>query len=144
MASSLNIDVPTITYDNNRDYRDRLRVLFKMDIGSMLVHMYNTYPNFGEFDEETRDELLFDTGAVEQGMNVIFEHTRDSAVFQELYLAAAAVMFSEKMDIGLAVLMSYDYFAGFYAGLVVFLQGGEASLVHCKEWAELRQKLLKK
>jgi Rad3-related DNA helicase len=42
--------------------------------------------------------------------------------YQELYKLAAALMFSENPEIGLAVLMSYDYLAWFYASYSAFLK----------------------
>jgi len=131
-----------IHYDNNLEYREVLRTIFSMDVTQKLVSLREQYPDFDEFEEETRDELLFDQDAVEVGMNYIFENTRDSAEFMELYLAAAGLMISENPEIGLAVLMSYDYLILFNRILVVFFSS--CCLKTCDAWIELQRKLITK
>jgi hypothetical protein len=128
-------------YTTNAEYRELLRRFFAMNIPSMLEKLRNIYPNFDDFEEDTRDELLFDTHTVENGMNHIFEKTRDTPSFRTLYLAAAALMISENPDIGLAVLMSYDYFYSFYHVLRTFFIEGEDKVESCSEWIELKKRL---
>lgn len=132
-----------ITYEDDAGYREALRRFFKMDMNIILENLRKTYADFDTFDEETRDELLFDTNAVVDGMNVLLEKTRDVAAFHELYLAAAGVMLSENVDIGLAVLMSYDYFVDFYVSLVTYFHAPDA-LSNCESWLRLHKKLMTK
>ena len=47
-----------------------------------------------DLDEETKDELVYEGGAVLQGMNYICSATKDNKELQQLYLDAAALMFS--------------------------------------------------
>jgi hypothetical protein len=107
----------TPIYHDNAGYREALRQFFKMDTDTILENMRKKYADFDTFDDETRDELLFDTDAVEAGMNEVFDKTRHVPMFHELYVAAAGAMLSENPDIGLAVLMSSRLFRGF-CGLI--------------------------
>jgi len=75
-----------------------------------------------DLDEETVDELLYEEKAMSSGLDYIYNRTNGNAAFRQLYLDAAAVMLSQSMDIGLAVLFSYDYFSLFHACLVDFLR----------------------
>jgi len=128
-----------ISYNNNMEYREVLRNMFSMDVTQKLMSLREQYPDFDEFEEETRDELLFDQDAVELGMNHIYEKTRSSPEFMELYLTAAGLMISENPEIGLAVLMSYDYLILFNRILIVFFSS--CSLKTCDAWIELQRKL---
>jgi hypothetical protein len=71
-------------------------------------------PTDPKVSEETIDEYNYDGAAVAKYLDKVYDQTKDRKEFQRLYVAAAALMFSEKTDIGLAVLMSYDYLACFY------------------------------
>ena len=42
------------------EYREVLRNMFSMDVTQKLMSLREQYPDFDEFEEETRDELLFD------------------------------------------------------------------------------------
>ena len=72
--------------------------------------------------EETIDEYNYDGTAVAKYLDGVYDQTKDRTEFQRLYTAAAALMFSEKPDIGLAVLMSYDYLAWFYTVYTNYLK----------------------
>jgi len=130
-------------YHDNAEYREALRQFFKMDMNIILENLRKTYADFDTFDEETRDELLFDTEAVEEGMNTLFNKTRTIPMFHELYVAAAGAMLSENPDIGLAVLMSYDYFADFSASLTAYFDAPD-TLSGCESWVRLHNKLMSK
>lgn len=130
-------------YQDNAGYREALRQFFKMDMNVMLENLRKTYADFDTFDDETRDELLFDTDAVEDGMNALFDKTRNIPIFHELYVAAAGAMLSENPDTGLAVLMSYDYFADFSASLTAYF-GAPDTLSGCESWVRLHKKLVTK
>lgn len=113
---SYNIEY-TPTYSDNFQYRICLRDVFSMDVT-------RTPPKWEEMDadldEETVDELLYEEQAMSSGLDYIYNRTNGNTAFQQLYLDAAAVMISQSMDIGLAVLFSYDYFSLFHACLVDF------------------------
>jgi hypothetical protein len=140
----MNLHLTKISYNNNTEYRNTLRSVFHMNMSELLKKQRELYTNFDTFDEETRDELLFDDNAIEQGLNFLYEKTRNYKEFTDNYLIAAGFMFSENPEIGLAVLLSYDYFSLFYSGLVAFFEGGIENLTSSPDWIELRKKLTRK
>jgi hypothetical protein len=83
-------------------------------------------PNNPKVSEETIDEYNYDGAAVAKYLDKVYDATKDRSEFQRLYTAAAALMFSEKPDIGLAVLMSYDYLACFYQIYTNYLKSTES------------------
>jgi hypothetical protein len=66
-------------------------------------------------DEETLDEFTYDQDAMTRFLDRVYAASNNNLWFQTLYINAAALMFSENLEIGLAVLCSYDYLADFYA-----------------------------
>lgn len=115
-----NINVK-IDYENNKQYRQCLRNVFSMDISNLDIPFHQ----MEDLDDETEDELLFDENAMIKSMDFIYEKTKNSSYFKELYKLAASKMFSEDENIGLAVLFSYDYFVLFHLCLVDFLNKNE-------------------
>jgi hypothetical protein len=111
-----------VKYSNDQEYRKCLREVFDMDltVPEETIRKLETI-NAEIFDEETIDEMLFDYEQTEAAMNFIFEKTKDSSEFQELYLLAAAKMISLNLSIGMSICFSYDYFNLFHKYLVVFL-----------------------
>ena len=102
-------------YETDKEYRAYLRQIMQMD----PTKFYETEdikcdPTDPKVSEETIDEYNYDGVAVAKYLDNVYDATKDRPEFQRLYIAAAALMFSEKPDIGLAVLMSYDYLACFY------------------------------
>jgi hypothetical protein len=89
-----------------------------MDISNLNI----PFDQMEDLDDETKDELLFDEGAMNRTMDYIYDKTKQNECFKEFYVLAAARMFSQDDQIGLAVLFSYDYFALFHACLVEFLE----------------------
>lgn len=137
-------NLSVVPYSNSAEYRNSLRQMFGMDIPKMLLQLQHEYPDFDGFDEETRDELLFDHIAMENGMNYIYEHTNDCVEIQQLYLAAAGLMLSENPEIGLAVLMSYDYLFTFSKILLVFFSHGKENMGNNEELIKLQRILVTK
>jgi hypothetical protein len=88
------------------------------------VHEPSATP-MDELDDETRDELMYDSMATSRLMDFIFSRTKDRAPFQTLYSVAAGAMMSMDLEIGLCVLCSYDYLAEFHACLVDFFRDEE-------------------
>jgi hypothetical protein len=72
-------------------------------------------PTDPKVSPETIDEYNYDAEAVAKYLDRVYESTKSRPEFQRLYVAAAALMFSENPEIGLAVLLSYDYLAAFYS-----------------------------
>jgi hypothetical protein len=96
-------------YSNNEEYRATIREYFKMDVKDREM----TYEYLKESDPESYDEMLYDDAAMKKGMDDILEKTKDNRLFQQLYLLAAGKFLSEDAEIGLCVLLTYDYFADF-------------------------------
>lgn len=111
---NLNLDV---TYENNEQYRATLRRLFYMDVSNCLIDE--------SFDDETRDELMYDENSVNAVMDELFCMTARFPLFQNLYDCAAAKMISTDRTIGQAVLFSYDYLSLFHRCLASFIQSPE-------------------
>jgi len=102
-------------YDSDQEYRAFLRTIIQMD----PTKFYETEdikcdPTDPKVGAETIDEYNYDADAVKTYLDKVYGNTQSRPEFQRLYTAAAALMFSENPEIGLAVLMSYDYLAHFY------------------------------
>jgi len=113
---NINIDV---TYNDNKSYRECLRKVINMDVSKLNIP-WNEMDD--DLDEETIDELLFDNNIMSTCMDFIYDKTKDSNYFQELYLIGASKMFSQDPQIGLAILFSYDFFNYFHLVLVDYLK----------------------
>jgi hypothetical protein len=106
----------------------------------------NRYPStiqtINGLDEETKDELEYDEVAATNKMDLIETVTRSNKTFQLLYKLAASRMFSEDVGIGLAVLMSYDYFALFHACLQDMVNDPDDFSEQTASYVALSKKLL--
>ena len=110
-----------LQYTNNKEYRACIRKLFKID-SSKYSEETKEKLNDPDLDDETRDELDYDEKIALAAMDWIFDKTHKNPLFQKLYKNAAAKMFSSNNDIGLAVLMCYDYLVVFHNCLKEFLK----------------------
>ena len=113
-----------IQYENTSEYRICLRNLFQMNPEKFIINTTHEYDING-MDDESRDELSYDETAASGIMDYIFEKTRNNSLFMTLYEQSAALMFSVDKEIGLSVLLSYDYMADFHNCLVLFLKSPE-------------------
>jgi hypothetical protein len=97
-----------IEYSNDFEYRKSLRRLFQMNSSN--------YPSIVESDIDniTRDEQEYDEQSAAMAMECVIHKTRDNPLFYALYEQSATFMFSTNIDIGLAVLFSYDYLLLFH------------------------------
>lgn len=109
-----NIDV---TYDTNQKYRALFRQITQMDT-SKYVDNIDTLPNM---DDETLDEYNFDNEKVDEFLSRVVHHTISISEFQHMYELAAARMFSVDKEIGITILLSYDYLYLFYPLLCDFI-----------------------
>jgi hypothetical protein len=108
-------------YDSDQEYRAFLRQLIKMDPDVFYeTEDIKCDPTDPKVSPETIDEYNYDSSAVAKYLDKVYLDTKDRPEFQRLYTAAAALMFSENPEIGLAVLMSYDYLAYFYHSYTIF------------------------
>lgn len=127
-----------IVYASNREYRDHIRKAFRFD--PKETYNYNgKLVKFEDLDEVSRDELLFDSKALSKSLDVLFKATANDIFFQELYRHAAGRMFSESLEIGQAVVCSYDTFHLYYSCVWYYLQGGISSLSAIHENKKLRE-----
>ena len=113
-------------YSTNEEYRAFLRHLINMDPNKFYeTDEIKCDPTDPKVSPETIDEYNYDMDAVKIYLDKLYIETKDRKEFQRLYIAAAALMFSENPDIGLAVLMSYDYLAYFYHIYTTYLKNPE-------------------
>jgi hypothetical protein len=98
----------TLSYTNDEEYRKSIRNLFQMKSDSYpdIVH--------SDIDEVSRDELEYDENSAYSAMEYVFENTRNVPIFIAMYEQAASFMFSTDINIGMAVLFSYDYLLLFH------------------------------
>jgi hypothetical protein len=108
-------------YEDNKRYRQCLRELFLMN-PEKYSEKIDLIKSTEELDEETEDEISYDSEAAEKIMDEIYLKTKDNDLLNEIYSNAAARMFSIDKTIGLAVLMSYDYLSFFILCLVDYLK----------------------
>lgn len=109
MAASYPFDM-TIVYGTNSQYRQCFR-----ELCGMANIVMDPSLNLADLDEETLDEQHFDMEAASRTMDAIWDSTKDNVLFQSLYEKAAAIMLSQDKEIGLAVMISYDYLDVFHA-----------------------------
>jgi hypothetical protein len=103
-------------YSTDEEYRRHLRDIMKMSIIDASF--------MDDVDAVSKDEWNFDGPAVTQFLDDIYSKTCHKMEFEELYMSAAACMFSEDPTIGLAVLFSYDYLKYFYPCLCAYFEDG--------------------
>jgi len=114
-------------YNSDQTYRAFLRTIIKMDPSKFYeTEEIKCDPTDPKVSEETIDEYNYDMDAVKIYLDDLYEKTQSRPEFQRLYVAAAALMFSDKPDIGLAVLMSYDYLAWFHSVYTNYLQSTDS------------------
>jgi hypothetical protein len=118
-----------LNYDDDFGYRQSIRDVFGMNCSSESVD--------SDYDEVTKDELMYEADAISKGLDDIYERTKDVPEFQKIYSICAGFMLSVDPNIGLAVVFSYDYFDKFHPCLVDFLRDGSIS-------SDNRENLMKK
>ena len=102
-------------YDSDQEYRAFLRQIMQMDPAKFYeTEDVKCDPTDPKVSPETIDEYNYDSAAIAKYLDHVYDQTHSRPEFQRLYIAAAALMFSEDKEIGLAVLFSYDYLAHFF------------------------------
>jgi hypothetical protein len=105
----MNLNI-SISYSNDLEYQTILLCIFSnTDLGSSTDEEF----------EKGLDNIDFD-----KGLEFILEKTNDNPIFKELYVLASSKMFSENPDIGLVILLSYDFLKLFYPILVEYIHYG--------------------
>jgi len=107
----------TIEYSNDTEYRHCLRKLFKMNP--------TNYPDISEMnlDEITKDEQSYDLDAANITMDYIFEITKTIPEVINLYEKTASFMFSTDPNIGLTIMLGYDYLDLFHQLIIKIVSG---------------------
>jgi len=129
-----------IHYSGNKEYRQQIRNIFDI---SNLARSFYVDPELSnnlreDENEETTDELNYDTSLVEKGMEEWFKKTMNNKELQELYLSAAGRMFSTDLRIGQAVICSYDTFHLYYTCIWnLYNNGGE--IIYLEEYKKLKK-----
>ena len=129
-----------IQYSCNKEYRQWIRTLFDFEPGKTLLSpvLELELEKDIEIDEETRDENFFDSEKMNEALMNLFLATKDHPFFQELYLHAAARMFSTDLEIGQVVVCSYDTFSWYYTCLWYFFHNiGPLDILY--EYRQLKQ-----
>ena len=128
-----------VRYDNNTEYRIAIRNVFNMDITKTYNDM--KLSDIEDLDDETADEITYDETTMSDGLKYLYENTIENSLFFEIYILAAGKMLSVDADIGLAILLSYDYFQLFHACLVEYLNSPENFDDTNHSYISLRQKI---
>lgn len=112
----------TIQYSDNKEYRQRFREIFDISESARTCYADIEVSVDLEEEDETKDELNYDTSMMEKGMEEWFLKTNPESnlIFKDLYLSAAGRMFSTDLRIGQAVICSYDTFHLYYACIWAF------------------------
>lgn len=97
--------------------------------------------HLSDLDDETIDENQYDESQVSVFLDTVSKKTMHHPLFQKLYDAAAAKMISMDREIGLAVLMSYDFLDVFYSCLQLYEQSPEKFDETCAEWVIMMGRL---
>ena len=120
-------------------YKDttEYRALFRKITNSSSNKNDNPY----DIDAETLDENDFDDKNVSLFLDAVFKNTRDNLLFQSLYDNAAAKMISENREIGLAILLSYDYLWAFYSCYCEYMNN-PSTFTHTNLWYITLTKIL--
>ncbi|MDC1151834.1 hypothetical protein OAS95_04625 [Pelagibacteraceae bacterium] len=107
----------TIEYSNDTEYRHCLRKLFKMNP--------TNYPDISEMnlDEITKDEQSYDLDAANITMDYILEITNTIPEVINLYEKTASFMFSTDPNIGLTIMLGYDYLDLFHQLIIKIVSG---------------------
>ena len=129
----------SISYKNNKEYRDWIRRIFRFnkDVKSYYADLTEK-EMANEIDAESRDEMEFDMNRIEIVLDFILNNTIQSLIFDELYILASATMFSTDVKIGQTVLCSYDFFYLYYTCLWHFFTDSSRKTETIPEYQQLR------
>jgi len=128
-------------YTNNTEYRQCVRTLFSMDMNKYTTEI-STTEFLNSLDDETLDEITYDEDAATKTLDTIYNQTRINDIFKNIYILAAGKMLSQDPEIGLAVLMSYNYLKLFYPCLLEFLENPTQYNEQSPSYVALMKKLV--
>jgi len=126
MINSYPIHFNMKKYNNNLEYRKQIRLLTSMDNDICTKNVNNVQENLDEdIDNESKDELFYDTKTMSEFIDFILHETKLNKLFLQLYIKTAGQMFSNSPEIGLTILLSYDYLFDFHLCLVDFFKNND-------------------
>jgi len=110
------LDKTLCNYKNDKEYRACLRNIFGMK--------QENYPDTSEMDLDdiTEDEMSYDDSSSQKVMDYILKTTDKHPLFTKLFELGAAKMISMDREIGLAILLSYDFLHLFHVCFIDFLE----------------------
>lgn len=123
-------------YTDNRSHREAIREI----IGMPNIHYIHNPLDYD--DEETGDEQYYDETYMTRFLDDTYALTREHPIFKELYEIAAGKMLSLNPEIGLAVLMSYDYLYFFYGCLLDYKSSPDSFGKHNENFIKLYSKIV--
>ena len=100
------VDIPEISYTNDAEYQDQIRILFRMN---------PVVEGSDQSDEYDENAAIF-------AMDAIYDLTKNNVLFEKVYVLAANKLFLEDPAMGLPILFSYDYLDVFHQCLVHYLR----------------------
>lgn len=92
-------------------------------------------------DEDDYDDSDYDDTKAKIALDYIYSVTKTNPLFRNLYSIGAAQFLSEDLEIGLPVLMCYDYLYCFHLCLVTFLTCPESFTAETPYYIELLAKM---
>ena len=133
----------SVHYSNNKEYRRVFRNLVQMSPAKFYTspNHIDIASHLSQLDDETIDENQYDESQVSTFLDSISKKTIHDPLFQQLYDLAAAKMISLDREIGLAVLMSYDFLDAFYDCVLLYDQSPDLWTETCTEWIIMIQRL---
>jgi len=136
----INFNVVSITYSNNAEYRKTLQEL-------CFLRYPDTFPE-GDYpegtDPECCHEMTYDLEHMTYALDFVWHNTRNHQLFIDLYKLAAVQMMTEDLEVGLAILFSYDYLMYFYPLFREYMVLNEDFNKHHPFYMVLKRKLSKK
>ena len=112
-------------YSNDTEYRQYFRKITGMR--EQVFHHEPGHINLNEgipedMDDITLDEYMYDEEAVSNTVNSMYQKTKDDFRFQQMYDLAAARIISTDREMGIPVLMTYDFLWLFYECYTAYVE----------------------
>lgn len=125
----INFDID-VNYTTNRQYREILRKIFKMEtqyyIENDLIYFKNGDILYcDDVDDETLDELNIDDSRTDICSQFIIEYMNKHPKLRELFEWSSAKVFSIDIEVGIIYLLSFHYLPRFYSLLCKVHNGQE-------------------
>lgn len=134
----------SISYQTNIEYRNWIRRIFHFTKDAKTYYANLNETDFEkEIDDESKDEMDYDYDSMNIGIDILFEKTIDTPIFEDIYLLAAATMISTDVKIGQVVLCSYDFFHLYYTCLWHFFLDKDTKIESLSSYQEILSRLRK-